>query len=1143
VALVTVLALSASTGVASAATFAVTSTADSGPGSLRQAIVDANANTGADTISFALPGSDVQTITVTSGPLPAVTDPVVIDARTQPGYTDFPLVQLDNGGGKWTGLKIETGQSRVFGLEVTRFTVGIRLAGDGNTVAACFIGTDGGSTAGLGNTAGVRIESGSGNTVGGTTADMLNLISANGTGVDVVGVSAKKTKVAGNFVGTDRAGSAARPNTIGIRVSAGSTGNVVGGAGSAGARNLISGNTTGVDITGSTTTGNTVVGNFLGTNFGGGGGVPNGEGVLVEGGASGNTIGGFDTAARNVISGNSVAGVHIAGAGTTGNRVFRNLVGTDAGGSARLANRQGVVVSGGATGNTIGDATPGGRPVVSGNVEAGIEITGSGTSGNAVRGAYVGTNAAGNAALGNGTGVRIEAGASGNTVGGTAAGARNLISGNTNGTGVDLRGSGTTGNVVAGNYIGTDAAGGAALANTWGVRIEAGASGNTVGGSTAGARNLISGNGSNSRIDGAGVTINGAGTTGDTVAGNYIGTDAAGGAAVPNVFDDVRIEAGASGNTIGGTTAGARNVIAGSSTGVLIYGASANTVAGNYIGTNAAGTGALGNFNGVTVDTASGNTIGGTAAGARNLISGNTRGVIMFGATGTVVAGNYIGTDVTGAAALGSAGNGVVVGNGSTGNTIGGATAGAGNVISGSAHAGVSITDPGTNANVVAGNEIGTDAAGDAAIGNGVGVGIDRGASGNTVGGTGAAARNLISGNTGDGVEISSTYSSTTGNVVEGNYIGTNGAGNAALGNGVGVGIDRAAKANTIGGTTTGARNVISANAGAGVLLSDPGTSKNTVAGNYIGTTADGSAGLGDRSGLVIENGAAGTTIGGTAAGAGNVISGNAEDGVEINGKGTNGTFVAGNRIGTDAGGSGALGNAAGVLVEAGAKLTKIGGTKAGATNVISGNTGPAVEIDGPTATGTTVAANLIGTDAAGRGSLGNGAGVLIAGASGNTVGGTTADAGNTIAFNDGAGVTVDGTAAAANGDSILGNGIFFNGGLGISLLAGGNHGQAAPQITSVQTGGSTTTIGGTLHSASSTQFRLEFFQSKTCDPSGSGEGRIFVGSTNVTTDSGGDVSFFEDVPAIPSGRAVTATATDLSTGDTSQFSTCFTSP
>src|SRR5581483_2605350 len=518
VALVTVLALSASTGVASAATFAVTSTADSGPGSLRQAIVDANANTGADTISFALPGSDVQTITATSGPLPAVTDPVVLDARTQPGYTDFPLVQLDNGGGKWTGLKIETGQSRVFGLEVTRFTVGIRLAGDGNTVAACFIGTDGGSTAGLGNTAGVRIESGSGNTVGGTTADMLNLISANGTGVDVVGVSAKKTKVAGNFVGTDRAGSAARPNTIGIRVSAGSTGNVVGGAGSAGARNLISGNTTGVDITGSTTTGNTVVGNFLGTNFGGGGGVPNGEGVLVEGGASGNTIGGFDTAARNVISGNSVAGVHIAGAGTTGNRVFRNLVGTDAGGSARLANRQGVVVSGGATGNTIGDATPGGRPVVSGNVEAGIEITGSGTSGNAVRGAYVGTNAAGNAALGNGTGVRIEAGASGNTVGGTAAGARNLISGNTNGTGVDLRGSGTTGNVVAGNYIGTDAAGGAALANTWGVRIEAGASGNTVGGSTAGARNLISGNGSNSRIDGAGVTINGAGTTGDTVA-------------------------------------------------------------------------------------------------------------------------------------------------------------------------------------------------------------------------------------------------------------------------------------------------------------------------------------------------------------------------------------------------------------------------------------------------------------------------------------------------------------------------------------------------------------------------------------------------------------------------------------------------
>src|SRR5581483_9280429 len=347
-------AVSASAGVASAATFSVTSTADSGPGSLRQAIVDANAHAGVDSIRFALPGSGVRTITVTSGALPAVTDPVVIDARTQPGYTDFPLVRLDNGGGKWTGLKIETGQSKVLGLEVTRFRVGIRLAGDGNTVAACFIGTDAGGTAGLGNTTGVRVESGSGNTIGGTVSGTANVISGNTVGVQLTGPSTIDTKIAGNRVGTDSAGSVAWPNTVGIRIASGSTGNVVGGSGTPLARNIVSGNATGIDVTGSTTTGNTVVGNYVGTDAAGTGPISNGEGVLIEGGASANTIGGTTSGSRNVISGNSVDGVHFTGSGTAGNRILRSYVGTDAGGSARLANEQGIVIGAGATGNTVG---------------------------------------------------------------------------------------------------------------------------------------------------------------------------------------------------------------------------------------------------------------------------------------------------------------------------------------------------------------------------------------------------------------------------------------------------------------------------------------------------------------------------------------------------------------------------------------------------------------------------------------------------------------------------------------------------------------------------------------------------------------------------------------------------------------------
>src|SRR5437879_5637057 len=95
-----------------AGTFSVTTTADAGAGSLRQAITSANGSAGTDTITFAIPGSGLRTITLTSGALPAVTDPVVIDATTMPGYSTagVPLVRLDNGtGSAITGLEIGAG--------------------------------------------------------------------------------------------------------------------------------------------------------------------------------------------------------------------------------------------------------------------------------------------------------------------------------------------------------------------------------------------------------------------------------------------------------------------------------------------------------------------------------------------------------------------------------------------------------------------------------------------------------------------------------------------------------------------------------------------------------------------------------------------------------------------------------------------------------------------------------------------------------------------------------------------------------------------------------------------------------------------------------------------------------------------------
>jgi hypothetical protein len=239
------------------------------------------------------------------------------------------------------------------------------------------------------------------------------------------------------------------------------------------------------------------------------------------------------------------------------------------------------------------------------------------------------------------------------------------------------------------------------------VNIVADASGTTIGGTTSGARNVISGN------DGEGVIIDGAGTSGNTVSGNYIGIDASGTAALGNQSDGIEIQGDASNNTIGGTSAGARNVIsANGDAGVEIdEDATGNSVLGNDIGTNAAGTSALGNVSdGVEInDRAFNNTIGGTTVEARNVISGNGgAGIEFFGiaTTGNMVLGNYIGTDKDGSLPLGNGSQGVIISTGASGNTIGGTSAGAGNIISGNNGAGIEIDSLGTSGISVLRNSI-----------------------------------------------------------------------------------------------------------------------------------------------------------------------------------------------------------------------------------------------------------------------------------------------------------------------------------------------------------------------------------------------------------------------------------------------------
>ena len=601
-------------------TFLVNTTADSGAGSLRQAILDSNAATsGTSTIDFAIPGQGVQTIAPIS-PLPAITNSVLIDGFSQPGYAGTPLIEL-------SGSSAETAD----GLTITGSDVTIR-------------GLD------------------------------INSFSQ-GAGIHITGTGATDNWVYGIFAGTDPTGTLSEPNDSGVAIDGGASDNLIGtngdGVNDAAERNLLSGNLfAGVWITGQGTDGNAVAGNFLGTDISGSVALNNGTQSLVD--SQGNTFGG---------------GVAISG-GASGNRI-----GTD-----------------GASVDDVGE-----RNVIAGSNNDAIDIWGTGTDGNIVAGNFIGTDVTGTYALGiAGDGVFLAEGASlnwvgVNPIGGTAEGDEgNLISGNGS-DGVQFVSSGTDDNVVAGNRIGTDVTGTDFLGNAgWGVTLQEAAS-NTVGGSTAGAGNVISGNGE------GGVVITGQGTDDNQVAGNDVGTDQTGSLTFPNRGPGIDVAAGASNNMIGGPIAGAGNVISGNDgDGVVItgQGTDENQVSGNNVGTEQAGSVAIPN-QGPGIDVAAGasnNMIGGSIAGAGNVISGNDGDGVVITGQGTddnQVAGNDVGTDQTGTVTIPNQGPGIDVAAGASNNTIGGLSGtGAGNLITDNGGPGVVIQDIGSAGNQITANSI-----------------------------------------------------------------------------------------------------------------------------------------------------------------------------------------------------------------------------------------------------------------------------------------------------------------------------------------------------------------------------------------------------------------------------------------------------
>ena len=326
----------------------------------------------------------------------------------------------------------------------------------------------------------------------------------------------------------------------------------------------------------------------------------------------------------------------------------------------------------------------------------------------------------------------------------------------------------------------------------------------------------------------------------------------------------------------------------------------------------------------------------------------------------------------------------------------------------------------------------------------------------------------------------------------------------------------------------------------------------NVVAGNYFGTNAAGTATHGgtQNNGIGILASTPNNIIGGTTAADRNIISGNknvnVSSGIWLQGATATGNKVIGNYIGTDVTGEIPIPhNNAGVSVFSGASGNFIGGSTLERNIICAGGN---VGISLNDAVSNTVRRNSIGVSPTGK-ELGSGFGVDITGAShDNVIGGSNAGEGNVIAYSNQKAVWTH-SFTVANKNAILGNSIFDNN-FGIDLGANGvtsndpndvdtgdNNLQNFPLIASAAPNGNSITINGTLNSVANTQYRIELFSSPTCNPSGNGEGKNFLGATTASL-AGNDGTFNATFPVNVVNTYITATATDPN-GNTSEFSPC----
>ncbi len=1039
----------------------------------------------------------------------------------------------------------------------------ISSATTNNQISANYIGLNAAGDSAVPNLHGIELVGSSRNTtIGGSLAGEGNVISGNtGSGINAHD-QIEDTVVVGNIIGLAADGDTQLGNSNdGINVWGGAKNFIIGGN-SAAERNIISGNLdNGIHIVGKQSTGVEIYGNYIGTDITGTKARGNAfAGIDIFG--SGSVIIGNDSGGGNVISGNKDTGIHIHEEDASDAIIVGNIIGTSPDLTIELGNTNaGIKIETNVDDLVIGGATNAGSNIITNN-GLGISIDGIDSNRNDILVNRIYNNS--------GLGIDLnDDGVTANDLGDADLGANDnanyptVTSAEVNGTSITISGTLNTnsnrsatlhfyanaiadpsghgeGEIYIGSYdVVTDGSGNASFETTFnGISFSAGyyitATSTTSAGTSEYSsqylstlrRTIVNTNsdiidGDTTSLDTLRATpgadglislaeaITAANNTTNNGAADVIHFDLSGSNIItltqnlPVITEAIYIDGSSDPNfisspivTIDGnenfrglvlntndSTIKALSIVGALDDGLIIVGDD-NTIIGNYIGIESDGISVNANSrDGISIS-GSNNVIGGTELTDRNVIAGNgNAGIYISGSTSNnnAVHNNYLGLDANGAILATPGDIGVLLASGANNNLIGGDTDNKRNIISGHSEFGIHITGIDTDENNIQGNFIGTSVDGESSVGNNVGIQIDLGASDTNIGGANSGEGNLVSGNSFIGILI--TGSTTLGTEIKGNIIGLDKDGEAALGNSDdGIAIRDGSSNNFIGGLTANERNVISGNGDVGIIFRDSGTSNNTVVGNYIGSDATGEIEFGNRMGIRITN-ANDNIIG--SVGAGNLIVGNQTNGIDIKG--------------------------------------------ANATNNI-------------------IVANIIGTNATKNKDLGNtGSGIHIGDSASDTViGGNAINQANVILHNN-YGILIQETSTE---NSILINEIHQNATLGIELNedgidtndpldadSGANHRTNFPVITTAMVNGTDLVLRGTLLTQADADSTIRFFVNQNSELDGHGEGEQFIGSTLVTANAQGEVSFNITLTgaSIPAGRYITATSTV--NNNTSEFS------